>query len=92
MRDLYDIMMENNGNYSSNYTNDDDDGFSSVDMGMAMGFGDFIASEREDLIDIADEEDIIIDYETSSDHIDFRSRKTPVPAFEQYVQKVCGIK
>ena len=91
MRDLYDIMTENGGNCSLNYT-DDEDRFSSIDMGMAMGFGDFIASEREDLIDIVDEEDIIIDYETSSDYIDFRSRKTPVPAFEQYVQKVCEIK
>ena len=89
MRDLYDIMTENGGNNSLNYT-DDEDNFSSVDMGMAMGFGDFISAEREDLSNMLDE-DLILDYEASNDHIDLRSRKVPVPAFEQYVQKVCGI-
>lgn len=88
MADLYDIMTSENFRDSEN---DYDDKFSSMDMGMALGFGDFLASEREDLSDIIDE-DLILDYEISEERIDYRSRKVPVPAFEQYVQKICGIK
>ena len=102
MRDLYDIMNDdvfgNDNSYTSAINLDDGSG-----MGSVLGFADYLSS-RDSIYDLMDEDDIFDDIDAIDEDgeepyrgltpLKARNNKkdVPVPAFEQYVQKVCGLK
>ena len=98
MQDLYDMINDNNYNSYINSINDDDNIGMNINMGETLGFADYLASSNS-IYELMDEDDLIDQLEDNDPYEELtplRSRNNkrdiPIPEFEQYVQKVCGIK
>ena len=94
MKDLYDIM--NDDNYINSIINDDTVDIG-INMGQTLGFADYLSSANT-IYDMMDDEELMdqLDDDPYEELSSLRSRNNkrdiPVPEFEQYVQKVCGLR
>ena len=94
MKDLYDIM--NDDNYINSIINDDTVDIG-INMGQTLGFSDYLSSANT-IYDMMDDEELMdqLDDDPYEELSSLRSRNNkrgiPVPEFEQYVQKVCGLR
>ncbi len=74
---------------------EEDGGMSVQQLGMALGLAEMIAQNNEVMTDPAELFEDFEDFENSLEKVSLKSRhqgsKVPVPAFEQYVYKKCGL-
>lgn len=88
MVDLFDMVTDENYKGYSEMNGDDDGEF----MGTALGFAAMMTADQESIDDMADPADIFEDYEACLHELDLTTGgKAEVPAFEQYVYRVCGV-